>query len=106
MADLYRYGSMTPVPFKVLLNGAGVAGLTFQAADIQLSIDGGAFSNIGAEVSEIGNGWYQWTPSASTQTQGKVLIINIKDTSGSSLFDENAIKLFTGGDTNAFYDGA
>lgn len=105
MPDLYRYGTTEPVYFKVTLSNAGVAGLTFQAADIKLSIDNGAAINIGTECTEaaLGLGAYLWTPSVASRTQGKQLVINIKDDVGSA-FDENMIILQTGGDSSAYFN--
>ena len=94
---LVKYGSTEPIPFKATLSGVGQTGLTFSSNDVRLSKDGGTFSNIGSEVSEVGLGWYIWTPSVASQTQCKFGIINIKDALGSQ-FDENGITFYTGGD--------
>lgn len=106
MPEPYRYGTTKPVYFKIILSNAGVAGLTFQAADIQLSIDDATPINIGGECTEaaLGLGVYKWTPSIASRTQGEQLVINIKDNSGSA-FDENMIILQTGGHASAYFDG-
>lgn len=104
MPDLYRYGSTDPIPFKVTLSGAAVTGLAFDAADIQLSKDGAAFANIGTACTEVGLGWYIWTPAAAANTQCEYGVINIADNVG-SLFDESGIIFYTGGDSSARYDG-
>ena len=106
MSDLVRYGSVDPIPFKATLSGVAVAGLTFQAADVKLSIDNAAVIDIGTEVTEatIGLGWYIWTPSAAARTQCGYGVINVKDDSGSE-FDENGIVFYTGGDENARFNG-
>ena len=104
MAQLFTYGSTQPVYFKLTLSGVAVTGVTFQAADVQLSKDGAAFANIGTACTEVGLGWYKWTPAAAANTQCKTAIINIKDVIG-SLFDENALLLVTGGSASALYDG-
>lgn len=104
MATLVRYGALDPIPFKVTLSAVAVTGLTFSAADIQLSKDGAAFANIGSEISEIDLGWYIWTPTAATQTQCAFGIINVKDDVGSA-FDENGIVFLTGGNASARYNG-
>ena len=104
MVDLVRYGSQDPIPFKVTLSGAGVTSLTFDAADIQLSKDGAAFANIGTACTEVGLGWYIWTPALVADTQCGYGVINIKDNVGSA-FDENGIVFYTGGNAAARFDG-
>ena len=104
MSELVRYGSLDPIPFKITLSGVAVAGLTLQAADLQLSKDGAAFANIGTEVTEIGLGWYYWTPSAAAQTQCEYGVLNLSDDVG-SVFDENGIVFYTGGNSSARFDG-
>lgn len=94
---LVRYGSTDPIPFKATLNGVAVTSLIFASNDITLSKDGGSFANIGSEVTEVGKGWYIWTPSAAAQTQCEYGIINVKDVVGTA-FDENGITFYTGGD--------
>ena len=105
MATLYNYGTLDPIPFKVTKNGVGVTLETFSTGDIQASVAGAAFANIDTEITEIGLGWYLWTPTVATQTQGEFVIINIKEASGTT-FDENGIVLYTGGNANARFDGA
>ena len=104
--DLLLYGSTEPLQFKATLNGAGVTGLTFQAADIQLSVDGTTtWASIGTQCNnEIGNGIYQWEPTSSTQTQAQQVTISIIDSSGSE-FDENALIMVTGGSSLARFSG-
>ena len=85
------YGNLDPIPFKLTKSNAGVTGLApFSANDIQLSVDGAAFSDISSEVTEKGLGWYEWQPTAASQTQAQYyLIVNIKEVSGTN-FDENS----------------
>lgn len=99
--DTHRYGSLAPIYFKVTLNGAGVPSLTFDAADIKVATCTDAtpnpsFTNIGTEVSYLGEGIYYWTPTG-TATQGEILVISIRDTAGGPLFDENCLIIQTGG---------
>lgn len=104
----WRYGSTNKVYFKLTLNKVAVEGITFDAADVKISIDGGAFANIGTECSETtgGLGWYAWQPASAAQTQGKTIIGNIKDDVGAA-FDENAFQLITGGSVgNSQLDGS
>jgi len=103
MAQLYRYGQQKPVYFKITLTGVGVTGLTLDNADMELSKDGGAFANMGTEVSEVGRGVYMWTPTSAAQTQAQSLVLDLKDNIGSA-FDENCVILITGGDPSAFLD--
>jgi len=103
---LVRYGSTDPIPFKTTLDGDAVTGLVFATNDVQLSLDGGTFVNIGLEVTEIALGWYIWTPSTSSQTQAEYGLINVKDISTTAVFNENGITLYMGGDpVNGRYTG-
>ena len=108
--DLYLYGSTDPIYFKVTLAGVGVSGLTFQDADIELSKDGGNWASINADTTVVevesaaGYGVYKWTPQAASETQAGVLILNIKDASGSA-FDENCLIIATGGNASARFSG-
>jgi len=104
MAQLYRYGAVEPVYFKITLSAVAVTGLTLGSTDFTISKDGAGFSSIGLEVTEVGKGVYKWTPSAATQTQAKVVLLNLADVVGSE-FDENLIILITGGDSSAFLSG-
>jgi len=107
MAQLVRYQTLEPIFFKLTLSGAGVSGITLLSADVQYhrSIDGGVFTVIGADCSEIGLGWYKYTPGAVTITETPTVVINIKATGGNvGLFDENGIILLTGGHNLAYYD--
>ena len=104
MPDFVRYGSQDPIPFKISLSGVAVTGVTFDAADVKLSKDGAAFANIGSACTEVGLGWYIWTPASAADTQCEYGIINIKDNVGSA-FDENGVIFYTGGNASARYDG-
>lgn len=104
--DLYTYGSTGKIYFKLTLSGVAVTGVTLDAADVKLSKDGAAFTNIGSACAETtaGLGWYAWTPGASTDTQCEVMIINVKDNAGSA-FDENGLVITTGGSASARFGG-
>jgi hypothetical protein len=111
MAQLVKYGSTEPIYFKVTLNGDGVAGLTFDANDIKYSLDNATAVNASTvgtiAAAAIGLGWYKWTPNGAANTQGKIIIFNIKDDSYTTTpaFDENGIIVLLGGNTSAYYDG-
>ncbi|HFD86860.1 MAG TPA: hypothetical protein ENJ35_04195 [Gammaproteobacteria bacterium] len=106
--DLYEYGSLDPIYFKLTLNGVGVEP-GFQDADVKLFHDGVFIDNIGADIGMAaigggGTGIYSWTPAAG-QTDAGVIIINIKDDSGGGAFDENCLIIATGGHTSARFSG-
>lgn len=105
---LHHYGTLDPVQFKITLAGANVTGLTLADADLLLYIDGVLYSvdagEIGTEVTEIGRGWYKWTPILPAQTSGQQLILDLYDTTGvGTLFDNNGIQIYTGGHSAAFF---
>ena len=108
--NLYNYGSQDPVYFKATLDGAGVTGLTFADADIELSKDGGNWASINADTTVVevesaaGYGVYKWTPQATTETEAEILILNIKDAAGAE-FDENCLIIATGGNASARFSG-
>jgi len=104
--DLYTYGTQDPIYFKVTLNGVGVS-VTFQDADVKLfDVTLETWSNIGLEVTSHGNGIHKWIPSAASQTQEEVVIINIKDDAGGpGVFDENCLIIATGGNASARFSG-
>jgi len=108
MPRITRYGVIKPYRFKITLSAVGVTGLTLLSADLQLSLDGTSFTEIGTEVTEIGLGWYQWLPtSAVAQMEVENGIINLKATGGNiGLYDENGGQYDTGGHADAFLDGS
>lgn len=109
MATLYNYGTTDKVPFKITKNGVAVAGLTFSAGDITRSVNGGLFTDITAQIAEVGvgtgngKGWYEWTPAAGGSSF-EYIIINIKEVAGTN-FDENGFVLYTGGNVSARFSG-
>jgi hypothetical protein len=109
------YGSTDPFYFKLTKNGLGVNGLTISTEDIMLSIDGGAWQDISGEVTEVDPtvgpaaggvpyGIYKWQPTLASQTQGKVLILNVAEIAGTN-FDENCLIIATGGNASARHSG-
>jgi len=107
MPRLTRYGVIKPYRFKITLNAAGVSGIVLLSADLQLSLDSAVFAEVGTEVTEIGLGWYQWTPSSVSQMQIENGILNLKATGGNlGLFDENGGQYDTGGHSDAFLNGS
>jgi len=108
--DLFIYGSLKPVRFKIALNGVGVAP-TLDAEDVQLFIDDVYVANIGGTIASVSGylgmvtGMHLWTPTG-TQTQGDVIQLNIKDYDGGGAFDENLITLQCGGNpSDGFFTG-
>lgn len=103
--DIYRWGDTDPIYFKLTLNGAGVV-TTLAAADVKLYKDGTYTGDVGTACTSIGAGLYKWTPAAGSNTQCKVMILNIKDVTSPKVFDENCLVITTGGDASAGLDGA
>ena len=100
------YANTDPIYFKLTKNGVGVTGQApFSAGDIFACVDGGAGTDISANVTEttFGYGWYVWTPTAG-QTTGLVIIINIAEAVGTN-FDENGMSIVTGGNSSARMSG-
>ena len=101
MADLYRYGETKPIYFRIVdTSGNKVTGHTFSTTQVYASIDGGTFSDISTECSEVGRGWYKWTPSSAAQTQGEVVLFDFDDGTNA----DNGWQIQTGGDPAGFHD--
>lgn len=110
MAILYRYGGTDPVIFVIEdTSGNGVTGHTFSAGEVYVSGDGGAWTDVSSQCSEYtggtspvtGRGWYKWIPSTGTLTQHEQIVITFAD----GVNKENRIKLLTGGNSNAYFNG-
>ena len=113
MSDLYWYGKLRPIPFKITKDGAGI-NPTLVLGDVTLaSFDEATPSVITvtdiplSEITVVDAtdmlGWHVWTPTG-TKTQAEQLVINVKDVGGTA-FDENGIVVTMGGHANAFLDG-
>jgi hypothetical protein len=107
--NLYNYGTIDPIYFKITLNGVGV-NPTLATGDVILTNDGGATTeDIYDECTAIDGtnlvGIFEWQPTLAAQTQGEVVILNIKDVSAGGAFDENCLILSTGGNTSARFSG-
>jgi hypothetical protein len=94
--NLYTYGSLDPISFKLTLNGVGVSP-TLATADIMLVKDQGTAVSIKDECVAHGTmvGVFRWKPTLEAQTQAKELVINMKDADGTD-FDENCLILAVG----------
>jgi hypothetical protein len=106
--NLYTYGTTDPIYFKITLAGVGVDP-TLAAGDVILTNDGGATTeDVYNECTAIDGtnlvGIFEWQPTAATQTQGEVIILNIKDAAGAE-FDENCLIIATGGNASARFSG-
>lgn len=109
MAWLYTYGDVKPVVFRLIdSSGNKLASHTFVLNDLYWSGWNGSswstFAADGTNVSEIGRGFYMWTPSATSKTQYEIVVLDIEDSTGATYID-NAIIVQTGGDTAAYQDG-
>jgi hypothetical protein len=109
MAWLYTYGDVKPVVFRLVDSGGNkVTGHTFLSDDLYWSGWNGSvwstFAADGLNVSEVGRGFYMWTPSAASKTQYEIVVLDILD-SAASTFIDNAIIVQTGGNAAAYQDG-
>lgn len=110
-ANQYVYGAVKSIPFKLTKSNVAVTGLvygtTLAYADVQISIDSGAWVNANTlgSIAEIGLGWYKFTPTdSSVMVASDHIIINIADVSG-GVFDENGDVEYTGGNAGARFSG-
>ena len=103
-----RYGGVKPIAFKLTKNGIAVTNQTFTLGDLQTRVVNGTnttWSNVPlTDITNLGLGWYLWTPSETLQTSGELVLLNIKDADGTD-FNENGLCLETGGDDAARHDG-
>lgn len=109
MAILYTYGDTKPVVFRLIDSSANkVTGHAFIANDLFWSGWNGSvwstFTADGANVTEIGRGFYMWIPSASSKTQYEIVILDIDDSVGTAYLD-NGMVLHIGGNALAYLDG-
>ena len=109
MAWVYTYGDVKPVPFRLIdSSGNKVTGRAFVAADLYWSGWNGSvwttFAADGLNVSEVGRGFYVWTPSAASKTQYEIVLLDIEDSTGTTFID-NGITAQVGGDPSAYHDG-
>ena len=66
---------LTPIPFKLFLASDHTSPGTGKSPTVTLSKAGGAFASATGSVAEVGNGWYQLTPSATdTGTTGALIL--------------------------------
>lgn len=100
---LQWYGTQDKLYFKVTKNGVGV-NVTLATADVKITKDGGAVSNVVVTPTAVDGtnmpGVYTWTPEAAEATC-EVMIVNIKDSTATGLFDENCLIIPTGGNSSA-----
>lgn len=83
---MYKNRSGQRIAIYVYNSATGLA-VTGDAANITVSIslDGGAFSSVGAPT-EIGNGWYYIAPTA-TQTNGDLLVLKATSSTANVVCD-------------------
>jgi hypothetical protein len=96
MEILAKYGEVQTFYFPLVDRGTldfESTPVTFAAADIQVSIDGGAFANANATPSHEGNGIYSWTCTAA-ETQGTRIVVTIID-SATKLWEDQCLILET-----------
>lgn len=111
MANIYEYGSVKSIPFKLTKNGVAVTGLVYGTTlafdDVQICIDSAPFVNANTlgGITELGLGWYKWTPANGTiMTITDIFIMNIADAVG-DVFDENGDVETVGGNDLARLHG-
>ena len=104
MATLFNYGTLDPVPFKVTKDAVAVTGITFSTNDVQVSLAGATFVDVSTAITEIGKGWYLYTPPNATYTEVEWFILNVDEVAGTN-FDENGIICYTGGNASARFSG-
>jgi len=68
--------------------------VTFAAGDVTLSIDAGAFANIGTLPSHEGNGIYSF-PLTAAETAGTRIVVVLIDQSSPKLWEDQAVILST-----------
>ena len=109
--QFHEYGTQKKIPFKVTLNGVGVA-VTFATGDVKVSVDGASAANvdvatitaIAAGANDVAGNYY-WTPTVAQAQAGEFFSLYIKDLTDPVAFDENVITHYTGGDASARFSG-
>jgi hypothetical protein len=98
-----QYGAAVTIPFDLIKAGtldfAGAGDWTPATGDVKVSIDGGAFANVGTLPSVLsGTDWGQ--PLTTGETTGKFISVKIVD-SATKAVDDQALKFFTYGHPSA-----
>ena len=80
--QLVLNGDTRPIPFLIVQSSDHITGLTGASPTVTISKNGGAFGSPAGTVSEIGNGWYELTPSSADTNTNGVLLLHATATSG------------------------
>jgi hypothetical protein len=100
-----KYAAAVTIPFDLIKAGtldfAATGDWTPATGDVKVSIDGGAFANVGTLPSVLsGTDWGQ--PLTTGETTGKFISIKIVD-SATKAVDDQALKCFTYGHPSAYW---
>jgi len=102
MAELRKYGVSTDIIFPLIDRGAldFVMGVTSATGDIKISKNGAATANTTNQLSEIGNGLYKLTLTA-TEMQAAKIAISIIDQTNPKEWEDQCILIDTYGNASA-----
>lgn len=100
-----KYATAVTIPFDIIkastLDYAATGDWTPATGDVKISIDGGAFTNVGTLPSVLsGTDWGQVLTTG--ETTGKFISIKIIDTAPKAV-DDQALKCFTYGHASAYW---
>lgn len=100
--DLINYGEENTVLFKIVdSSGNYVEGQTFPAGDIQISRDGGVYSNVTNSPTEVGRGTYSLVLT-TTESTANTVVLDIIDQDTTKAFLDVGLKLYTMGASSGF----
>jgi hypothetical protein len=98
---LRKYGAAATI--EVPLIGAAVQDFTlsatFSAGDVQVSKDGGAFTNIGTLPTHVGKGVYQVSLSAAEMTAARVVVVLVD--AATKVWEDQSVIIDTYGNASA-----
>lgn len=98
-----KYGTGTTIYFPLITKDASdfdATPLTFEAGDIQLSKDGGAFANASNSLAHEGNGIYSLALTA-TEMEAGLVSVTVIDQTATKTWEDQAILLQTYGHASA-----
>jgi len=105
MSELRKYGVANTIYFPLIEGGQTnylQTSPTFVSADVDITIDGAAFTPTSSLPSHLGNGVYQLNLTAAEVT-GKIILVTVIDNTATQAWEDQTIIVETYGHANAMH---